>query len=584
MKKCLFLALLAAGFARAAGPGGVVGSKHDLSVTGPGSHRATSERSPCVFCHGTHMAGPGLGDRPTDVQRSFKPYQSSTMSSPVDDPSGASRVCLSCHDGTIALGKTLTQSIKMAGGDFLAPGQRGYIGTDLRGSHPVSFMPRDAQKTHAPRSGDRVRLDRSGQVQCTSCHDPHSEAGGDPKHRMFLLKPLDNSVLCSTCHPSVGLGAMSSHASSSLPIRARDGSSTSTGVAGCVACHEVHGADVRGRLLKAGPTDDATCLACHDSAAAGGNVARDLEKPYAHLSKDGGGHDAAEAPGGGRSGRSLPESSAGARRHVACVDCHDPHTSARGASVAPIAGGAYGRTWGIGLDGQQVAPARFEYEVCLKCHGDSPNRPNRAQALGIKRARPDSNLRLVFSPSAISSHPVAAPGRNPMVPSLRAPYSVASYVYCTDCHASNDSPTAGGAGARGPHGSIYPFMLEREYRTADYTAESSGAYALCYKCHDRERLLSDGSPFTLRTGPEAALHWRHVVKRSAPCSACHSAHGVSREAGTDEGNLHLISFDLSIVRPTKGDAARYTSAGSGGGSCTLTCHDVPHADATHRYP
>ncbi len=51
MKKALLaLLLLAAPAARAGGPGGeVVGSKHDLSVRGPGAIRATSESNPCVF-------------------------------------------------------------------------------------------------------------------------------------------------------------------------------------------------------------------------------------------------------------------------------------------------------------------------------------------------------------------------------------------------------------------------------------------------------------------------------------------------------------------------------------------------------
>ena len=70
----------------------------------------------------------------------------------------------------------------------------------------------------------------------------------------------------------------------------------------------------------------------------------------------------------------------------------------------------------------------------------------------------------------------------------------------------------------GAHGSTYRPLLERNYTTADFTSESPTAYALCYKCHDRDVLLSDDSAFR--------LHAKHVVAGRTPCSACHAAHGV----------------------------------------------------------
>jgi hypothetical protein len=138
------------------------------------------------------------------------------------------------------------------------------------------------------------------------------------------------------------------------------------------------------------------------------------------------------------------------------------------------------------------------------------------------------------------------------------------------------APRGGSGGARGPHGSIYRPLLERNYSTTDPTVESPAAYALCYKCHDREKLLSDASAFR--------LHRRHVVDASAPCSACHSAHGVSPLTGTAENNAHLVDFDLSVVRPL-GGGRPYASAGPRRGSCNLTCHGrpamPPHAPAAY---
>jgi predicted CXXCH cytochrome family protein len=355
---------------------------------------------------------------------------------------------------------------------------------------------------------------------------------------------------------------------------------------GCASCHVPHAADVRGRLMKEAKIEDDACLGCHGGTAQKA-ITIDLGKPFAHLTPTKGRHDAAEGPSAPEA-RRLPEASPSAPRHVTCADCHDPHSSNPQPSVAPAVPGALAGAWGIDLDGQRVAPARYEYEVCLKCHGDSTNKPDKAidgARSRVQRARRDDNLRLVFGRDAASSHPVTGPGRNLDVPSLRAPYSPTSVIFCTDCHASDTGPGAGGEGARGPHGSMYPSLLERQYLTADFTPESPASYALCYKCHDREALLSERSAFTNEDAPggAVALHRRHVVDASAPCSACHDPHGVSREAGTARNNSHLVSFDLAIVGPGRGTGpAAYESLGRRSGSCALTCHGVAHAPGPGR--
>jgi predicted CXXCH cytochrome family protein len=425
-----------------------------------------------------------------------------------------------------------------------------------------------------------VRLDGAGLVQCTSCHDPHDE-WRDPEVGKFLVKPSAQSALCVSCHTSgTGPSSATHLAPSPAPAPAKDpaiaakmrvGPAPVAGL-GCGACHVPHAADARGRLLKEELPEDDLCLSCHGGTAQK-PISADLGKAYAHTTPNRGRHDAAEGPNA-PDARRLPEISPGAPRHVTCADCHDPHSSNPRPSLAPAAPGALAGVWGVDLNGQRVTVARYEYEVCLKCHGDSANKPQASDGGldRVRRARRDANLRLVFARDAASSHPVAAAGRNLDVPSLKAPYSPASIVFCTDCHASDGGPGAGGEGARGPHGSVYPFLLERQYLTDDRTPESPASYALCYKCHDREVLLSDRSPFP--------LHRLHVVEGSAPCSGCHAAHGVSRDAGTERNNAHLISFDLAIVKPGAAGQARYESLGPGRGSCALTCHDEPHGPGT----
>jgi predicted CXXCH cytochrome family protein len=565
------LALATPALAAEAAPAGsgVTGSKHDFTQGAAAAAVGGTAQGPgsrCFFCHASHggMGGAAkLSNRP-DVQSRAQGYQSSTMVGRAETVSGASKACLSCHDGTVAPGRTRAGTAQAAATPLPA-GSRSNLGTDLRGSHPVSIRPPPTGRLQAPTRGDRVRLDQAGLVQCTSCHDPHAE-WGDPAVGKFLVKPSGRSALCASCHVQAALG---SHATATLPVRdPKTGRSTPLAEAGCGACHVSHGADPRTRLLPAAASDDAPCLACHATATTR-PLGQDLVKLSAHPSSPRGLHDEGEGPFNPGAPR-LPETSPATPRHAACVDCHDPHVASATPAIAPFAGGALAGAWGIGLDGQRVAPARYEYELCLKCHGDSANKPQAAPGVltTVRRERPDLNLRLVFAPSAASYHPVAAPSRNGQVPGLKAPLTGASQIYCTDCHASDQGRGAGGTGPRGPHGSIYAPLLERRYLTADRTPEGPDAYALCYKCHDRDVLLSDRSGFP--------SHRRHVVDQATPCSACHDAHGVSAMAGSVLNNAHLVAFDLSIVRAAPTGVLRYEAAGQRGGTCTLTCHDVTH--------
>ena len=224
------LLALALGAGATGGPRTLVGSKHDLSVTGPGPIRALSERNPCIFCHISHAAtGERLSNRP-DPQQRHVAYESSTMSSKVGAPTGASRICLSCHDGTIAVGKTSRGEIRMTGSTLT--GRRSNLGTDLRGTHPVSLRPPPGGTSRGPQPGDKVKLDHGGELQCTSCHDPHQEYV-DPTEGKFLVKATRRSALCLSCHdPVVYQGAASSHAASASAYGAAQGNDGSYGSVG----------------------------------------------------------------------------------------------------------------------------------------------------------------------------------------------------------------------------------------------------------------------------------------------------------------------------------------------------------------
>ena len=149
---------------------------------------------------------------------------------------------------------------------------------------------------------------------------------------------------------------------------------------------------------------------------------------------------------------------------------------------------------------------------------------------------------------------------------------------CGDCHNNEAGPGAGGIGPKGPHGSDNLTLLERQYLTSDGTSESPAAYALCYKCHDRNRFISaasGASPFGGASG-----HVLHVVTNKAPCSVCHDPHGVSSTQGNPTNNSKLINFDSVTVTPTGGQL-RFVSTGLNHGQCFLSCHGHTHNGSSY---
>jgi predicted CXXCH cytochrome family protein len=218
---------------------------------------------------------------------------------------------------------------------------------------------------------------------------------------------------------------------------------------------------------------------------------------------------------------------------------------------------------GVTIGGTFLREATFEYEICLKCHGITENRDPL-----VFRTDQLTNVRLQIDPQNPSFHPVADVGRNPTIPGLITPLTPASRTPCTGCHNSDAASLVGGSAPRGPHGSNYRPILAAEYHfDATSVPESYQLYALCYRCHDRTRLLNrrDGFPHQLHVGP----------KVGASCAVCHDAHGSRR-------NAHLINFmsrDLTgkvVVTASSSGKLEYDSLGMGAGRCFLACHGSDH--------
>lgn len=543
----------------------ILGSKHDLSVAGGGQIKALTESEVCIFCHTPHRAGelPLWNHFLSSV--TYTPYRSSTIRATVGQPSGASKLCLSCHDGTVALGMVYSRGtpIQMQGGITTLPPGHSNLGTDLSDDHPVSFTydsalaSADGQLRDPSTLTAKVRLDHNNQMQCTSCHDPH-----DNQYGKFLVQDNTASALCLNCHnPNFWLGTV--HRTSP---KTWNGSGVnpwphtsrgSVAANACENCHTSHAAGTPPRLLTFA-TEEANCFSCHNGNVAEKNLQPEFNKVSVHpiLARTGV-HDPVEDP-------------VNPPRHVECVDCHNPHATRRGAALPPNASGALAGVVGVTAEGTVITTVTAEYELCFRCHGDSIAR---GPAL-VPRQVVETNKRQQFRPQNASFHPVEVAGKNPSVPSLIPPLTTSSRIYCTDCHNNDQGPGALGAGPNGPHGSIYPPILERELLLTDGTPESFSVYTLCYKCHDRNSILADQS-FRVTDSAGVDLHRGHAFHIGADpanpnpipaaCSTCHDSHGVADKKA-------LINFNTLYVTPSSKGQLAFNSMGTFSGNCSLSCH------------
>ena len=283
--------VLAAGAAWAARESDVRNTKHNLSSTGPGPTRATAASGVtevCVFCHTPHGAssqdagGVGLRsplwNRRIPAGATYTPYTSSSLDAQYiadglsSTPGGSSKLCLSCHDGTLALGNvnvmngaqnvTIPMSNTgpggvMPAGEGTSSGFTRFLGTDLRNDHPISLTynraladrdgelrPVDANQRWPSPDGAVIGIrapgykplmpleatgaTNQGQVQCATCHDAHiretNAAVGNQKflraNRFQEAPPsaghsVATDIMCVSCHDkngTFGSWAFSSHA------------------------------------------------------------------------------------------------------------------------------------------------------------------------------------------------------------------------------------------------------------------------------------------------------------------------------------------------------------------------------------
>jgi hypothetical protein len=138
----LLSTMAALAFAGSVAQAGLTGSKHDFSA----KTWNTTGQQICQPCHTPHGGMATVTSAPlwnhTETTHAFTLY-SSTVSSTYQGGTatitGVSKLCLSCHDGTVAL-----DSFGGATGTTMLTGST-LVGFDLSNDHPVGFTYNTAQ-------------------------------------------------------------------------------------------------------------------------------------------------------------------------------------------------------------------------------------------------------------------------------------------------------------------------------------------------------------------------------------------------------------------------------------------------------
>jgi predicted CXXCH cytochrome family protein len=228
------------------------GSVHDLTKSDYSGKIWNGTGEICIECHTPHYSNtdPNTGSfiaplwNHVTTTTSFPVYTGSDhfntlgLRSIMGQPTGASKLCLSCHDGQTAINDftgTFSNGAKVFGGNYQHAGTASgadYLGywamqfgatstaggsgagkaSGLAATHPISFVYGASLHTadntindptvtlsNITASGtiDADMLDKNHQLQCTSCHEIHQSSSSV----IYLLR-INNSgsALCFTCH------------------------------------------------------------------------------------------------------------------------------------------------------------------------------------------------------------------------------------------------------------------------------------------------------------------------------------------------------------------------------------------------
>ena len=358
-----------------------------------------------------------------------------------------------------------------------------------------------ATATPHPQQGQKTfKLLDAQPALCTGCHDALAAATAKPEVHEALADG------CTTCH--------SPHASNTAHLLLKPQKEL------CADCHSEPGAVA----FPHGPVEAGDCTACHTPhssdikpllARKGDALCVDCHsdisdllaaKKVKHPALDDG-CTSCHQPHGGAHPKLLAEEGP-----ALCFQCHDD--VATKVQKSPVAHAALASAKG-----------------CAACH--SPHaadekglllQPQKETCLGCHEKIVTAAMTVVHGPIRDGS--------------------------CTACHE--------------PHGGTQPKLLVDSFPATAYVPYTDTAYALCFKCHERDLLKYPDTSFAtgFRDG-ERNLHFLHVnnAQKGRSCALCHSLHGGTNDVLIAD-SVAFGSWKLPL---------KFVKTDSGG-SCAPGCH------------
>jgi hypothetical protein len=515
--------------------GNVAATKHNLSVSGPGTVVSTNQNQVCVFCHTPHGAtlspGTPLWNRDLSVQ-TYTTYTSSSLDAEIiagqslEQPAGASKLCLSCHDGSMAIGMVnvaggeVDVNIPMsgvgAGGEMPAGAglQTGFtrnLGTDLTNDHPISLTfdatlvaadgeLRDPATTpevglRSPGVKPQFPLEATGpfsepQLQCISCHDPHLADGLDGPNKFLRGRRLQQF------EPAGG----------------------------------AFDADV-----------DQVCLACHDKEGWVGSVhATSTAANETYLAGD-------------AALREFPANTA--VWQAACLNCHDTHTVHGSRRLL--------REGTDSLASPKTSGNPATEETCYQCHGNVPVINNVASE--VKNIEADFLLATrmpitgIDQPRTPEAHDIVdANGIEPRV-NLGRTDSFNRHAECTDCHNPHRAMKNALFNGTGAQNSTHE-------HAAGHTNLASGALAGTWgvePIYGGTEFLADPATITFEVkqgiGMATDVTAPHVTREYQVCLKCHSHYGYDDDGNYPVGTRPNLGASGGGTPPGTNNMQQYTN-------------------------
>ncbi len=515
----------------------------------------SSENQVCIFCHTPHgdpnkAAKVFLWNRADSADMTAK-YDSSTLN--IDNTSVAlgskSRMCLSCHDGTVAIGSvdmnasasdgttTVPTPITMtsAAGNVDSAGNltggNSFLGSDFSNDHPVGFL----------YDGALAGLD-SDLIDPTSVAYIGVRAGQRVAGYNQSVVDAGGGGSAGVNDPTVAVTRISVPLEVSVPVI--DGATGFVSVANsgrveCTTCHDPH---IRStnvdenikflrlhRFQKADPTlgtfdinSDINCLACHKNDNWVGSAhATEIDAPHAFTP--------AEAIV-----REIPADTA--VWQASCLSCHDTHTVS-------------GSRWLLRSAGDSNADLSDVDQSCFKCHTVSSGVLDEAsgtvadiESISIAGGHAAANTSFSFVADDTAHWPTDS------VLSESSANLQIRHATCSDCH----NPHRLTKGLHVNNG------LATNHLVSGALTGISGLDAL------------DGGGLFLPYGDEGIANPIVATKEHQICFKCHSSYGHGTDIGIAQFSNTVMEFS-----PNAASAHPVVNGGNNTSIATIGLMEAP---------